>query len=116
MTDMQLDELKDNLKVVSGRYNQARTEELMDSAKLVSVVQIAPSITSQKPIFPKLTNFAVVGVLVGLFSAGCVLVWAILTNRTIVTEEGVERMLGLPVLVSVPLLVRRYQPLALTEK
>ena len=112
-TETKLDELKNTLSIVRTRYNQARTEELMDDAKLVSVVQVAPAMVSHKPIFPKLPKFAGFGTLVGLFCAGCVLVFTTLSNKTLVTEENVERMLGLPVLVSVPLLARQRQPLAL---
>ncbi len=115
-TETRLDELKNTLGIIRTRYNQARTDELMDNAKLVSVVQVAPSMTSHKPIFPKLPKFAVIGGLIGLFSAGLVMVIATLTNGTLVTEENVERMLGLPVLVSVPLLTRQRQPLALPRE
>lgn len=115
-TETRLEELKNTLKVVRDRYNQARTEELMDDAKLVSVVQIAPAMTSLKPIFPKLTKFVAFGMLAGVFSAGFVLVIAFLFNGTLVTEENVERVLGLPVLVSVPLLARQRQPLALPRE
>ncbi len=43
--DARLEDLKDNLKAMRTRYNQARTDELMDRAKLVSVVQVTPAIT-----------------------------------------------------------------------
>jgi polysaccharide biosynthesis protein PslE len=115
-TETRLEELKNTLKVVRGRFNQARTEELMDDAKLVSVVQIAPAMTSHKPIFPRLTRFIAFGTLAGVFSVGCVLVFAIFSNGTLVTEENVERVLGLPVLVSIPLLARQRQPLALPRE
>ena len=116
-TETRLDELKSTLNIVRGRYNQARTDEMMDNAKLVSVVQVAPAMASHKPVFPKLPKFMVFGALFGLFSAGCVLVFATLSNTILVTEENVERILGLPVLVSVPLLLpRQRRLLALPEE
>ena len=47
------------------------------------------------------------GVLLGLLGAGATVVFSIVTANTLVTEDGVERLLGLPVLLSLPVASRK---------
>lgn len=93
----------DNLREMRRLYDQARAEDEMELAKVTSVVQTSPSITPDKPIAPNKLFYIVGGTLLGLFSAAGVLVIGVVTNRTFISEESLERRLGLPVLGSVPL-------------
>ena len=102
-----IEALNDNLKVVQSRFDQARTQEQMDLARQISVVQVAPAIAADRPAKPNRPLVLAGGVLLGLLLAGGVAVAAILTARTISTEEGLERLLGLPVLLALPAAGRR---------
>ena len=112
-TTSRIDALTDDLKSLQARYQQARTQEQTDLAKQVSVVQIANAIAPEKPAKPKKVIFLGAGVLVGLLFAGGIGLAAVLTNRTVMTEDAAERLLGLPVLVSMPLRDRRAGPMML---
>ncbi len=101
-TSARIDALTDNLKQAQSRYDQARTQEQMDAERQVSVVQVAPAIAPDRPAKPSKPLFLAAGVLLGLFSAGGIAVAAVLTGKTVVTEDGLERLLGLPVLLALP--------------
>jgi capsular polysaccharide biosynthesis protein len=81
----------------------------MDRAKLISVVQVSKAMTPDKPAKPKNLLFVAGGVFMGILAAGGMLVFTVVTSNIFVTEQSVERLLGLPVLVTVPLL-RRTNP------
>jgi capsular polysaccharide biosynthesis protein len=70
---------------------------------VVSVVQMARSIAPEKAAKPKKIVFLAGGVLVGILLAGGMIVLSVVTNNTVVTEDAVERLIGLPVLVAVPM-------------
>jgi capsular polysaccharide biosynthesis protein len=67
----------------------------------VSVVQVARAIAPEKPVKPKRLIFVLGGVLAGILLAGATAVISILMNKTAVTEDAAERVLGLPVLAVV---------------
>lgn len=102
-----IEALTDNLKVTQARYEAARTQEQTDLAKQVSVVQIAPAMSPDKQVKPKKLYLVAGGLVAGLFAAFAVAVFSVLTNRSVVNADSVERLVGLPVLVSLPLLGRR---------
>ena len=106
-TESRIEALNDNLKLVQTRYDQARTQEQMDQARQVSVVQVAPAIVPDRADKPKKPLFLAAGLLLGLLGAGGVGVLAVLAGAVVVTEQGVERLLGLPVLATLPLVPRR---------
>ncbi len=112
-TTAQLDSLNDNLKLVQARFDQARTQEVMDLARQVSVVQVAPAIAADSPAKPKKLLFIAGGILAGLLGAGGIVVVAVLTGNTVVTEDGLERLLGLPVLLALPIAGKRAGPATL---
>lgn len=62
-----------------------------------------------KPGSFTLEDVNVGGALAGLIAAAGVLIFAVLTNRTFLSEGSAERFLGLPVLGSVPLRQPDYQ-------
>lgn len=99
----QIDALAGELKSQQVRFDQARTQEEMDRARQVSVVQVAPAIVPDRAAKPNKLLFLAGGVMFGLLSAGTVMVGAVLTTGTVTTAAGAERLLGLPVLVSLPL-------------
>ncbi len=104
VTGSRIDVLIEDLKTVQGRYDQARTQEQSDLARQVSVVQVSPAISPDKPAKPRKIVYAATGVLLGAFAAGGVVMLGLLTNRTVLTEDALQRWLGLPVLASLPML------------
>ena len=105
--DARIKAIDDNLKLTRDRFEQARVLDDMNRARLsTSVGQIQPPITSQLPTKPRKAIFFGIGLLLGIVCASGIVIFAIATNNTIVTSEGVERVLGLPVLVAVPRVAR----------
>jgi tyrosine-protein kinase Etk/Wzc len=76
----------------------------------VSVSQDEPAVASDKPVMPKKSIFLAGGLLIGLLAAAGVVVFAVISNNVIVTEAGAERVLNLPVLMTVPRLAIAAQP------
>ena len=109
-TTSRIDALTDNFKALQARYQQARTEEQTDLAKQVSVVQVNPAISPDKPAKPKKLIYGGAGLLAGILSAAAVAIAFVLTNGTVVSEESIERLVGLPVLTSVQIRSRRVGP------
>jgi uncharacterized protein involved in exopolysaccharide biosynthesis len=107
--DAHIDAQNDNLKAMRKLYDQARAEDEMELAKVTSVVQTSKAITLDKPVSPNKLLSIVGGALAGLIAAAGVLIFAVLTNRTFLSEGSAERFLGLPVLGSVPLRQPDYQ-------
>jgi uncharacterized protein involved in exopolysaccharide biosynthesis len=97
-----IDAVNSDLKMARESYEQARTLDDMDRAKIVSVSQIQPVITPEKPAKPVKLLYLGAGLLLGLLAAGSVVVISVAANNTFMTAEGVERLLRLPVLVTVP--------------
>ena len=107
MTTSRIDILTDDLKALQARYQQARTQEQTELAKQVSVIQIAHAIAPQKPAKPKKIILVGAGIMAGILIASGIALVAVLTNTMMMTEDAAERLLGLPVLVSIPLRGRR---------
>ena len=106
-TTARIDATADNLKLMQSRFDQARTQEMMDLARQVSVVQVSPAFAADRAAKPKKLVFLAAGVLLGLLAAGGIVVFAVLTGNTVVTEDGLEALLGLPVLLALPLAGKR---------
>ena len=98
-----IDAMGDTMRITQTRYSQARIQEQMDLARQVSVVQVAPAEAPDTPAKPNKLVFMAVGMLLGLLAGGGVLVLAIVTSNTLVTEDGAERLLGMPVLLALPM-------------
>ncbi len=112
-TEARIEALNDNLKLVQARYDQARTQEQMDQARQVSVVQVAPAIVPDRADKPKKPLFLAAGLLLGLLGAGGAAVLAVFAGNVVVTADGAERLLGLPVLAILPPAPRRAGPVTL---
>ena len=101
--DAKISSIDENLRLTRDRFEQARVLDDMNRAELLtSVSQIQPPITPQRPTKPRKTIVLGIGLLLGLIGASGVVVLAIAFNNRIVTSEGLERVLGLPVLVTIP--------------
>ena len=105
--------LNDTLRLTQTRFGEARMQELMDLARQVSVVQVAPAQAPDAPAKPNKLLLGAVGILLGLFAGGGALVLAIVTSNTVVTEDGAERLLGMPVLLALPLAHPLHAPVTL---
>ena len=108
-----IESLTDTLRITQTRYGEAHMQELMDQARQVSVVQVAPAQSADAPAKPNKPLFAATGILLGLLAGGGVLVLAIVTSNTVVTEDGAERLLGMPVLLSLPFATALHSPITL---
>jgi uncharacterized protein involved in exopolysaccharide biosynthesis len=97
-----IDAVNGDVKITREAFEQARALDDMDRAKIVSISEIQPVITSEKPAKPKKTLYLAGGLLIGLLAAGVVVAIAVASNNTFVAAESVERQLRLPVLVTVP--------------
>lgn len=97
-----IESVNGDLKVTRESYESARALDDMDRAKIVSVSQIQPVMTSERPAKPRRTVYLASGLLAGMLAAVGVVVMALAANNTFVTAEGAERLLRIPVLVTVP--------------
>jgi uncharacterized protein involved in exopolysaccharide biosynthesis len=107
--DSRIADQNENLKIVRQLYDKARTEDEMDQAKVTAVVQTASATIPERPVAPNKMLFMIGGGLFGLIAACGVLVFGAITNRTFLSEDSLERVLGLPVLGSMPLWERNQQ-------
>ncbi len=101
--DAKISSIDENLRVTRDHYEQARVLDDMNRAELLtSVNEIHPAMTSQRPTKPRKAIVLGIGLILGVIGASGVIMLAIVLNNRIVTSEGVERILGLPVLVAIP--------------
>ncbi|HWY14147.1 MAG TPA: hypothetical protein VNX86_03295 [Rhizomicrobium sp.] len=98
------------LEAVQSRYSRARSEEELDRARQVSVVPEAKAVAPDKPVVPRPLLYTAAGVLAGILFAGGVIVFGIVTSRRFITEQSVERLIGLPVLAAIPHLENPHHP------
>lgn len=84
------------------RYEEARLNEDLDHQSLVSVSVLQQPDAPARPSGPHHMPFALAGILIGLVGSAGVLVYLLVFRETLITVESVERLLGLPVLASVP--------------
>ncbi len=84
------------------RYEEARMSEDLDREKAISVSVIQKPDAALRPTGPTRLPFAIGGILIGLVGAAGLLVYMLVFRETLITVESVERILGLPVLASVP--------------
>jgi uncharacterized protein involved in exopolysaccharide biosynthesis len=84
------------------RYEEARMTEDLDREGVVSVSVVQQPDAPVRPSGPSHMPYGLAGVLIGLIGAGGFLVYLLVFRETLITVESVERLLGLPVLASVP--------------
>lgn len=85
------------------RLTDARYLEELDRARVASLTVIQQPVAFQHHVFPRKLYFLAAGLLLGCISAGFVLLLA-LSSRRFLAAETVERVLGVPVLASLPVL------------
>jgi uncharacterized protein involved in exopolysaccharide biosynthesis len=104
--DSQIDALNDSLKTLQGNLQTARARDDMDRARLISVVQVAPAMSPDKPAWPKNGLLIGGGILLGIIFAVGAAVMSIITTTVVLTEQGLEYLMGVPVLGSLPMVIR----------
>jgi len=77
------------------------TEDL-DKGNVVSVSVVQQPAAPARPAGPRHLPFALAGILIGLVGASGVLIYLLVFRETLITVESVERIIGVPVLASVP--------------
>ena len=98
--DLQITSMEQDLRIL--RDSQIR--ESLDQAQVTNVSIIEEPHGHQKPIRPRKLFFLAVGLAVGAFVAAGILLAALTFGSTFVAVETVERVLGLPVLATVPVI------------
>jgi uncharacterized protein involved in exopolysaccharide biosynthesis len=84
------------------RYEEARMTEDLDRERVVSVSVISKPDASSRPAGPRHLPFILGGFLIGLIGTAGMLIYTLVFRQTLITVESVERLIGLPVLASVP--------------
>jgi uncharacterized protein involved in exopolysaccharide biosynthesis len=94
--------LEELVHTYRNRFEEARMNEDLDREKVVSVSVIQTPAAAARPAGPRHLPFALGGILIGLIGAAGMLVYLLVFRETLITVESVERIIGLPVLASVP--------------
>jgi uncharacterized protein involved in exopolysaccharide biosynthesis len=84
------------------RYEEARMSEDLDRNNLVSVSIVQQAAAPALPAGPHHLPYALAGILIGIVGASGILVYLLVFRETLITVESVERIIGVPVLASVP--------------
>jgi uncharacterized protein involved in exopolysaccharide biosynthesis len=84
------------------RYEDARISEDYAAHRAVSVAVIEPADASAKPAKPSHLLFALAGIAIAALGALMILVYYLVFRSSLITVESVERIVGIPVLTSVP--------------
>jgi uncharacterized protein involved in exopolysaccharide biosynthesis len=85
------------------RYEDARMNEDLDRDRVVSVSIVQRPDAPARPAGPRHLPFALAGILIGLVGASGLLLYLLVFRETLITVESVERIIGLPVVASVPM-------------
>lgn len=91
-----------NYQVYLERVEESRMLDEMNRQKLANISVIQPATVPVKPVSPGRAKIVLMGVLAGVVLAVGVAFIMEKTDRTFSTPEKVEKILGIPVLVSVP--------------
>jgi uncharacterized protein involved in exopolysaccharide biosynthesis len=94
--------LEELVRTYRGRYEEARMTADLDQGNVVSVSVLQKPAAPGKAAGPKHLPYWLAGFLLGLVGASGVLAYLLLFRETLITVESVERIIGVPVLASVP--------------
>jgi uncharacterized protein involved in exopolysaccharide biosynthesis len=83
-------------------YEQAKLNQDLDQKNLISVSVLQKPAASSSTAGPHHLPFALAGILLGLIGASGMLIYLLVFRETLITVESVERIIGVPVLASVP--------------
>jgi uncharacterized protein involved in exopolysaccharide biosynthesis len=92
--------LEELVRTYRSRYEEARISE--DPGNIVSVSIMQKPAATARPAGPRHLPWALAGLLIGLVGASGMLAYLLLFRETLITVESVERIIGVPVLASVP--------------
>ncbi|MBV9825881.1 MAG: hypothetical protein JO001_09420 [Alphaproteobacteria bacterium] len=84
------------------QYEAARMTEDLDRGNSVSVSVLQKPQASDRPAGPRHVPFLLGGILLGLVGSSALLIYLLIFRETLITVESVERIIGVPVLASVP--------------
>jgi uncharacterized protein involved in exopolysaccharide biosynthesis len=111
----QIDMLTVVLTTYRNRLENARIDEQLDQSRDSSVSIISPPFASIKPAFPRKSLFAIGGLALAIVISAGLWVYNLLFRSNLSTPEGVERLLALPVLMTVPNLPRLHRETSLSR-
>ena len=94
--------LEELVHTYRARYEEARMNEDLDRSNFVSVSVIQRPVAPAQPAGPHHLPYGLAGILAGLIGAAGVLIYLLVFRETLITVESVERIIGVPVLASVP--------------
>lgn len=94
--------LEELVHTYRNRYEEARMTEDLDRSNLVSVSVVQKPAAPARPAGPRHLPYALAGILIGIVGASGVLIYLLVFRETLITVESVERIIGVPVLASVP--------------
>jgi uncharacterized protein involved in exopolysaccharide biosynthesis len=95
--------LEELVHTYRARYEEARMSDDLDRNNFVSVSVAQTPAAADQPAGPRHLPYGLAGILIGLIGAAGVLVYLLVFRETLITVESVERIIGVPVLASVPL-------------
>jgi len=94
--------LEELVHTYRARYEEARMTEDLDKSNVVSVSVVQKPAAPARPAGPRHLPYALAGILIGIIGASGVLIYLLVFRETLITVESVERIIGVPVLASVP--------------
>jgi uncharacterized protein involved in exopolysaccharide biosynthesis len=94
--------LEELVHTYRARYEEARMSENLDKSNVISVSVVQKPQAPTKAAGPKHVPFILAGFLIGLVGASGLLIYLLVFRETLITVESVERIIGVPVLASVP--------------
>jgi len=89
---------------LSQRLTDARVIEDLDRAKVAGLSLIQAPRADSKPVSPKKILFAAAGLALGFLSSGFVLLLALTFSNRFIAAESIERIVGVPVILTLPAL------------
>jgi uncharacterized protein involved in exopolysaccharide biosynthesis len=94
--------LEELVHTYRARYEEARMTEDLDKGNVVSVSVVQKPSAPARPAGPRHLPYGLAGLLIGIVGASGMLIYLLVFRETLITVESVERIIGVPVLASVP--------------
>jgi uncharacterized protein involved in exopolysaccharide biosynthesis len=94
--------LEELVHTYRARYEEARMSENLDKSNVISVSVLQKPMAPTKVAGPHHLPYVLGGILLGLVGSCGLLIYLLVFRETLITVESVERIVGVPVLASVP--------------
>jgi uncharacterized protein involved in exopolysaccharide biosynthesis len=94
--------LEELVHTYRARYEEARMTQNLDKSNIISVSVVQQPMAPLKAAGPHHLPYILAGILIGLIGASGLLIYLLVFRETLITVESVERIIGVPVLASVP--------------